>query len=464
MFGSAIIHNFAAKSSFFMSLGACRLKRRILVVIVGLCAAASLVSCGSSKTKGPPSGLTNRVLASQGVTATQSFGELVIVDAYNDTLRGAPPLGAGTSPGLMAISPTRNVVAAFDQSSNSVYAVDTTSESSLGHVQLPGPTSSLAVPTASPMGYAAVPTAWLNGYGFVGGVEVLNFPAGTIITTIAVTNAQTLVSDASGAQLLVFSNDSDAVTVLYPGVAVPPVDTSCLTNPPNAVCVMVQDARLSRPAYAVINGGTAYILNCGFQCGGSQPASVAVFDLASLTITSTLPVDGATWAFLSGSTLYVAGTPPPPTPGANTCAGGAQTAATTCGRLDVVNLNSMTVTNSYIISDGYHDRMDMSVNGQLFVGSYNCTNIGNVNNPSGEVRGCLTILNTTNGQLVFPPDNGDVGGLQSFTSRYVEYVAEDGNLRVYDTTRDVLLENDFIPQGTIPIVGYVGDIKAIDFF
>jgi hypothetical protein len=39
--------------------------------------------------------------------------------------------------------------------------------------------------------------------------------------------------------------------------------------------------------------------------------------------------------------------------------------------------------------------------------------------------------------VVIPPDNGDVTGLQSFAStRYVEYVAEGGRLRVYDTTID----------------------------
>jgi hypothetical protein len=108
--------------------------------------------------------------------------------------------------------------------------------------------------------------------------------------------------------------------------------------------------------------------------------------------------------------------------------------------------------------------MDMTANGQLFVGSRDCTNIGNVNNPSGEVRGCLTIYKPSDGSVLFPPDNGDVGGLQSFTSRNIEYVAEGGELRVYDTTRDVLLVNDFLPQGSINIVGYVGDIKAIDFF
>ena len=442
------------------------MNRRVLLAVVGLFAGLSLASCGSSKKTGPPSNLPERVLASEEVTSATTTGRLVIVDAYNDTLTGVPPLAAGNSPGLMAISPTRDIAMAFDASSNSVYAVDTTKEDSLGHVQLPGPTSSMIIPTAGAVGYAAVPNASVSGYSFVGAVDVMNLAAGSITTTIAVTSAQTVVSNSTGTQLLVFSNDSDAVTVLFPAVASPPVDLSCLTNPPNAVCTIVQDPRFSRPVYAVISGNTAYVLNCGFECGGSQQASVAVFDLNMLAITSTIPVDAATWAFLSGPTLYVAGT----SPTNNTCTGQTwgnppqPTAATHCGRLDTVDLNSVTVTNSYIISDGYHDRMDMSVNGQLFVGSYDCTNIGDINNPSGEVRGCLSILNTTNGQIIVPPDNGNVDGLQSFASRYVEYVAEGGNLRVYDTSFDVLLITDFIPLGTIDIVGYVGDVKAIDFF
>jgi hypothetical protein len=289
----------------------------------------------------------------------------------------------------------------------------------------------------------------------------LNFSTNSF-TTIAASNAQTVVSNSQGTELLVFSPDSDAVTVLFPGAAAPPVDTSCYTNPPNQVCTIVLDSRLSRPVNAIVSGSTAYILNCGAQCGGTQQASIAIFDLGSLTVTQTIPVDAATMAYLNGSTLYVVGTPP--TAPANSCTN-QTTAATTCGRLDIVDLSSGTVTSSVSITDGYHSRMDLTTKGQLFIGSSNCTNIGNVNNPtSGEIRGCLSIYNISNGSVIFPPDNGDVTGLQGFTTRYVEYVAEGGQLRVYDTTKGILLINDFVPQGTIDIVGYVGDVKAIDFF
>ncbi len=433
------------------------MKRSILVLMVGLCASLSFISCGSSAKKNPPSGLKNRVLASQGVSSTFSFGSLVFVNGTNDTIARVSPLSAGGSPGLMAISPSRNIVAAFDSSSNTVFAVDTTREAAIGNVRISGPTASMVIPTAAPIGYAAVPVATVNGFSFTGAVQVMNFSGGGLITSIAVTNAQTVISNSSGTTLLVFSNDSNSVTVLSPTVAVPPVDTSCLSNAPNGVCAIVPG--FDRPVYGIINGNTAYILNCGAECGGAQ-ASVAVFDIPSLTVTNTIPVDGATWALLNGSTLYVAGTSP-----TNNACTGQTTAATVCGRLNIVDIVSGTVTAPpVVITDGYHDRMDLTNNGQIFIGSHTCTNIGNVNNPSGEVRGCLSIFHIADNSVLIPPDNGDVNGLQGFVTRSIEYVAEGGSLRVYDTTRDVLLINDFLPQGNINIVGYVGDVKAIDFF
>ena len=190
-----------------------------------------------------------------------------------------------------------------------------------------------------------------------------------------------------------------------------------------------------------------------------------------LAADGTTPVNGATIGFLSGSTLYVAGKGTPTGP---LCASinSAPTAAQFCGTLDLVDLTTMqdpyynNPATEIAITDGYHDRIDMSVNGQLFIGSQACTTVGNVDNPQGgEVRGCLSIYNTSNGNVVIPPDNGDVTGLQSFTTRDVEYVAEGGNLRVYDTLIDELIPpNDFIETGTIIITGQIIDLKAIDFF
>jgi hypothetical protein len=463
------------------------LKRRTLVVLAVLTVGLTgllLISCGGYGTAGylPPSKLLHRVLASQGVTATFSLGGLRIINAEKDILPPVGELSAGSSPGLMAISPTRAVVAAYDASSTSVFGINAVTETSLGTVHLPGPTTSMVVPTAAPIGYAAVPTAVINGFSFTGAVDVMNFNSGSITTTIAVTNAQTVVSNATvsntsvssstGTQLLVFSNDSDAMTVLNPGNAVLPVDTSCTTTPTNtSVCAIVTG--FDRPVNAIFDptGTTAYIFNCGAECGGVQ-ASVAIFDMATLTITNTIPVNGATVGFLSGTSLYVAGNGTASGQLCSSLPSAGTTGATYCGTLDIVDLSTSPISDPYLnspsteiaIPDGRHDRIDMSVNGQLFVGSRGCQNIGNQNIPAGEVRGCLAIYNTENNSVVIPPVNGNVDGLQSFTQRNIEYVAEGGVLLVYDTTKDVLLINDDVPQGRIDIVGYVGDVKAIDFY
>jgi hypothetical protein len=450
------------------------LKKSVLVprILFAFVASIGFMSCGgAAKPKDPPSGLDTRVLASQSVTGGSTFGSLVIVDAYDDTLPRVAGIGAGTlnNPGLMAMSANRATVIVFDAGSNNVDVVNTYTEAISGSIALPGATTSMVIPTQSAtLGFTAVPTASVSGILTPAGAVVeMNLASDSTISTIGVPNAQTVVSNAGGTQLLAFSADSDSMAVLSPAIAVSPVDQGCDSGSLSTACFLVTG--FSRPAYAIYSsdGSTAYVLNCGLQCGGTQPASIAVVNTSTFAITNTIPVEGATWALVNGTTMYVAGTPPPATPGANTCAGGPTTAATTCGRLDIVDLTSLAVINTQelYIPDGYHDRMDLSANGQLFIGSHTCTTIGDVNNPVGEVRGCLAIYNTAEGNVVIPPDNGDVTGLAGLTNRYVEYVAEGGNLRVYDTDLDILLENeDYIPTGTIPIVGVVIDLKEIDFF
>jgi len=461
-----------------MSLGASCLKRSVLALALALWVLVNLMGCGGSSNGGSPSRLTKRVLVSQGIRSTTVFGDLIFVNGLNDTLARVSPLSAGQSPNQMVLSPTRNIVASFDASTNQIFASDTTKETSLGSggIQLAGPSSSFVVPTANPVAYAAVPSAIVTGYPVLGAVQMLNLSGTSVISTIAVNKAQTVVATATGSQLLVFSNDSDSITVLTPGVATSGVDLSCVdpNNPtPNAVCQVVPG--FNRPVNAILNGTTAYILNCGFECGGAQQASIQTLDLNSLTtpnpvVGAPVPVNGATDALLYGTSLYVTGKGTPTGPLCSSLPNAAKTAATYCGFLDVVDLTTMTdpyFNNPALeiaIPDGYHDRMDLSSNGQLFLGSHGCEDVGNVNNPSGEVRGCLAILDTNKGTLVFPPVNGSVDGLQSFTTRNVEYVAENGVLYVYDTTKDVLLINNFLPLGTITVVGYASDVKAIDFF
>ena len=423
------------------------MKKSVLLPAALVVASFSFVSCAGSYS----STLTTRVLASQSVASPTAAPGLVLIDGQNDTLvRGG--ISAGNSPGLMTLTPDRTILLAFDSVTNNVEVVNAARGSLAGSIPLAGPTTSM-VALASNSGYAAVPAAPMIGSP-AGAVEVLNLSGGGITATIGIPSAQTVVSSPDGTHLLVFSNDSNALTVVFP----------LLVNTGNPVTATVPG--FDRPVYGVFSsdGSTAYILNCGPECaGGTASASVQALDMTTLALVGApVAVDGATIGWLSGSTLYVAGT----STTNNLCTGQA-TAATTCGRLDTVDIGSMTVTGSAVITNGYHNRIDMSINGQLFIGALTCTDVGNVNNPQGEVRGCLSIYNTTNGAVVIPPDNGDVTGLQSFTTRDVVYVAEGGNLRVYDTLTDSLLvesTNNITETGTIIITGYIIDVKAIDFF
>ena len=130
-------------------------------------------------------------------------------------------------------------------------------------------------------------------------------------------------------------------------------------------------------AYFSSDDNTAYVVNCGAECGGAQ-ASVQKLDLTNTQLRPTPGVcptrssAAASVAVVNGTTMYLAGTPVPASP----CTG-QQTAATTCGLLTVFDLPSMTVTNSapIVITDGYHNRMALGANGQLFVGARTCTEI-----------------------------------------------------------------------------------------
>jgi hypothetical protein len=110
------------------------------------------------------------------------------------------------------------------------------------------------------------------------------------------------------------------------------------------------------------DGSTAYVLNCGAECGGTQ-ASVEILSF-STTPPTVRHIGSCGWRndwiserlnALCGRQFadqqFVHRRDP--------------TAAATCGRLDVVDLGSMTVTGSAVITDGYHDRIDMGNGGSF---------------------------------------------------------------------------------------------------
>jgi hypothetical protein len=375
-----------------------------------------------------------------------------IVDASKDVLSSSL-IGLASNisqPGLMALSPNLKFTLIFSPAGNSVAVVDNTTEgiaqvtngttsTPVPTITLPGFTESMFVSRFNTTAYAAVPTAPIAGQN-PGAVEVLDLQKGSIAASIPVPGAHFIVPSPDGNRILVFSDGSDTVTVITT------IFIGTHTDPRSSI------TGFDRPVWGVFSDNTtAYVLNCGPQCGGTA-AGVSVIDVGASTIMSTTKVSAATYSLLNGSTLYVAGTPPPNPPGTNTCTG-TTTAVTTCGTLSVIDTGSMTVTGSAIITDGYHNRMEISPDGQLFIGAHGCTNI---NVSGGEVRGCLSIFNSNSSSVVIPPQIGDVTGIQPIAGRNVVYVVQNGGLAIYDTTTDKLHATQ------VDIVGDAVDVKLVN--
>lgn len=409
----------------------------LLFFLASVCLSCGGYKAPSNQPTTSTTGVQFRAFVSQDVSSVFATAGLFLVDAAKDVIVRRPPIPAGSTPGLMALSPNKKLTLVFSASNNSVTAINNATESSIGSVSLPGPTQSMAVSQDGSAGYAAVSSAPLGGQS-PGAVEVLNLTGGNTIE-VAVPSAHYLVASHNTNRILVFSDNSDVVTVIAPSNIGSPSDPRTFVS------------GFDRPVWGVFSSDDtmAFIMNCGPECGG-QIASVQALDLTQNPPVAgpAVSVPAATIGLLTGSTLYVAGTPP-----GTTC--DSSTAATSCGVLSVVDVASMTVTNPspILINDGYHNRIGIGSNGQLFVGARTCTEI----NSGSEVRGCLSIFNTANSSIVVPPENGDVTGLEPIANRNVVYVVQGGELRIFDTTIDKLGSRQ------IDIAGQAIDVKSIDF-
>ena len=424
-------------------------------------ASVGIVSCGSnsslSNMQHKASGLGFRAFVSNPLFPNGAINSPVlnIVNASQDVLSPSPIslLGTSASPGLMVVSSDLSRTMVFSPTGNTVAVVDNTTESiasipgtttPVPPIMLPGTTESMFIGNDNLTAYAAVPTAPITGSA-PGAVVVMSIGSGTVTATIPVPGAHYLVGSPDGNHLLVFSDNSDNVTVITTALVGTNQDPR---QPPGGI------GGFHRPVWAIFSGNTtAYIFNCGLECGGVSAADMTpginTFTIGDAAPSALVPLSAATYGLLNGNTLYVAGTPP-----GTRC--GAGTAAATCGTLNVVDANSLKVTKGPIlIPDGYHDRMQLGANGQLFVGSHSCTSI---NISGGEVRGCLAIVDTNSFKVVIPPQIGDVTGIQPITGRNVVYVCQGGVFQIFDTTTDQLL----VQIRMIDILGQSTDVKLVD--
>ncbi|MBV9608408.1 MAG: hypothetical protein JO187_02530 [Acidobacteria bacterium] len=393
------------------------------------------IGCGggnNSATAG--SHLAKRAFVSNDQTST-----LQIIDATKDVNSGFT-ISVGSRPGPMFLSNDKKFTLVFSRTTNLLQLVDNSTETGTASVTLQDLSDSFVLLSDGKTAFAAVRNV---------GVDVIDFSTATITSTIAGGFPKRVVLSHNGAKLLVFpdpTGNQDSITV---------IDTA-------SKAATATITGFSRPVYGVFSSddSKAYVMNCGPECGGaaadaSGNTSVSTVDLTTTppTITQNVVVAAATVGLLDSSNLYVAGTPP----GAN-CGG--NPAGVACGRLSVVNTSTMTVsTSGVVITDGYHDRMELGTNNRLYVGARTCTNIAATG--STAARGCLSIFNSAAGTAVVPATFGDVTGLAPIAGRDVVYVIQtgqnqNGELEIFNTGTDALQSTQ------VDIVGNAIDVKDIE--
>jgi hypothetical protein len=419
--------------------------KQAVLLLVSSAALLFGASCGSSgsSTTGPngnvtvnkPSQLNNRAFITN-----QFSGNIQIVDSQNDTTAyytatnnntgnstvangsvgqpaAAVSITVGGSLTLAVLRPDDAETVVYNPSGNILTFITNSSETSNGTVNLAGSTSSLVYSPDSTMLYVPVPNAQVTN-ARPGGVQFVTEATSTTTVTITgfapVPSAQTGAISPDGNTLLVFAANSDMMYVV--GVK---------ANPPTVVAV----PGFARPvnAFFSTDSTTAYVINCGSECGpGSGPPSVMRFNLASQTVTATVPVGGASVGLLKGTTLYVAGFPSGST-----------------GTFDVVDVSAMNrlTPNPVAIGDGTHTTMAISNNNKIYIGAITCSNT---------TVGCLSIvdLGKVSADPMGPP-YGPITGMQSIPNRNTMYVIEGGVLNIYDTTTGQLQATQIAFRGAL---------------
>lgn len=394
-----------------------RVLNRVLALLGAAICLLAIASCGGSNgntSVTTPNGNTvnnpSGTLKNRAYISNQYSGNLQIVDSANDTTAFysssntntsttnqivdlSVNIAVGVSATFLARSPDGTTTAVYDPSALTVSFIDNSTQTATSTISLPSwAAMELYSPDSSTL---YVPTGNSNA------IQVIDITNEVISTTYDLYSPRWIALNPAGTILLAFADNSDFMFLInLSASSVIPVAIPGFSRPVNA--------------FFSTDGNTAYVLNCGNQCGGSAPPSVAQFNMTTLTVTTTVPVGGATVGLLNSNSLYVAG-----------FAGGAN------GTLDIIDVSSMTrtTTNSIAINDGQQWKMGLN-NNKLYIGAKTCQNTS---------TGCLSVVNLTTQTADAPlPPRGPVTGILSIPNRDTMYVIEGGVLDIYDTTTDQL--------------------------
>jgi hypothetical protein len=451
-----------------------------------LVVAAALAGCGTTTYFAgrtlPPSKLTNRVLITIQNPNSSNSGLLQFVDAYYDirfvynSTNTNPQFAisgfSGKLPTTIQNMPEEELGEVYNSGSGVVTTINYAKEQTSGSVSgLNGASSSVFVTRNLKFAFAASQSSHVltvvdrtsgNSYplNLPGVYRVSVNPGGSVaLAFVQNSNYVYYPRQLTAAQTISYSGGS----ANWPKGA---VDCEPLSGPGWCLFQMLgsdgNPLTFDRPTKAVFSadGGTAYVLNCGPECGGSN-ASVSPLPVAPLIFllgqssgslptqstlnSSTIAIPGgASNALVDTSTMYVVGQE--------------NTGGYWGGNLTVVNLSTNKISLPAVsISDGAPgapSRMILGDDDTLWIGMTRCINGLRAN--SNLATGCLTMFNTSTNAVTLMPYNGDATGIAAITGLHKIYTAEGGQIYIYSTVDGTAIDNQYVTvTGTAIDVAYM---------
>jgi hypothetical protein len=500
----------------------CVLKKRSLlafwfVPVLFFASSFLLISCGNNYYFAgrslPPSGILNRVLIAEQTPSALSKGALPFVDAFYDirhSFNNAVPSFAisgysGALPLTIQNMPEEQAGGVYAAGDGSFTLVSYASEKVTSPIAIPGGvSSSIFISRDRHFVYATNQTTHVASVvdTVAGKSYVLNLPnvyrvsvnPGGTLALLFVQNSSQIASTSS----CIVANPSDSPSQnadgsvpvacappngqfsVYSVVHLTTVQSTAAANNRNYLgaqdcepqnlpqyCIFPvstsASASFDRPIKAVFSpdGSTAYVLNCGPECGGTT-AGVTVIPLTAsqlnsnpagangiaLVAQSNIAIPGgSTNAIFNGNTMYVAGQQ-------------LQSDGLFAGNLSILNTQNNQVTGPFAISDGTHNKMVFADDNTLWVGSTQCQageRYKQVQAGANEQFGCMTMFNTTNNSVLVDSYKGDGTGIAAVTGLSKVYTAEGGQIYIYNTTDGSERDNS-----NVTISGTAADVAYMD--
>ena len=449
---------------------------------------AALAGCGSTTYFAgrtlPPSGISNRVLIAIQNPSTASAGALTLVDAYYDIRSGfsGTPVAfsisgySGSLPISIQNMPEEQLGAVYGSGDGSLYLINYAKESSNGTAgTLNGPSSSVFITRNQQYVFAAS-----QGSSVLTVVDKSASSAGSY--PLSLPGVYRVSVNPGGSTALAFVQNSNYVyyprklssgeTVTYSGGSstwpLGAVDCEPIRAPVWCLFQALDPTTskpltFDRPIKAIFSadGGTAYILNCGPECGGTT-ASLMTLPVAPMIFladkySGNLPSQstlnngaiaipgGASNALIDGTTMYVVGQE-------------LMSDGYWGGHLTKVNLSAGTAGSPVSISDGSPgatSRMIEADDDTLWIAMTKCINGERYNN--SQPYGCLTMYNTsTDTVTMLEPYLGDATGVAAVTSLHKIYTAIGGQVYIYSTKDGTSIDNQYVTvTGTAYDVAYM---------